>query len=64
MAADPVPALRARLIADRIASEEELAAMEAAIEADIDDALKFALESPWPEPDDLRFDVFEKELQA
>lgn len=64
MAADPVPALRARLIADRIASEDELAAMEAAIEADIDDALKFALESPWPEPDDLRFDVFEKELEA
>lgn len=64
MAADPVPALRARLIADRIASEDELAAIEAGIEAEIDDAIKFALESPWPEPDALRSDVFEKEIAA
>jgi pyruvate dehydrogenase E1 component alpha subunit len=64
MEADPVPALRARLIADRIASEDELAAIEADIEAQIDDALQFALESPWPDPDDLRFDVFEKEIAA
>jgi pyruvate dehydrogenase E1 component alpha subunit len=64
MAADPVPRLRARLIADRIATEEELAALEADIEAQIDDALAFALASPWPEPDALRFDVFEKEIAA
>ena len=64
MAADPVPQLRARLIADRIATEEELAAMEADIEAQIDDALAFALASPWPEPDALRFDVFEQEMAA
>jgi pyruvate dehydrogenase E1 component alpha subunit len=62
--ADPVPRLRARLKADRIATEEELAAMEADIEAQIDDALEFALASPWPEPDSLRFDVFEKEMSA
>ncbi len=62
--ADPVPRLRARLIADRIATEQELAAMEADIEAQIDDALEFALASPWPEPDSLRFDVFEKEMAA
>lgn len=64
MEADPVPRLRARLIADRIATEEELAAFEAQIEADIDDAIEFALASPWPEPDDLRHDVFEKEIAA
>jgi pyruvate dehydrogenase E1 component alpha subunit len=64
MAADPVPRLRARLIADRIATEEELAALEADIEAQIDDALAFALASPWPEPDALRFDVFEQEIAA
>lgn len=64
MANDPVPELRARLIADRIATEDELAAVEAAIEAEIDDAVQFALDSPWPEPDDLRFDVFEKEIAA
>jgi pyruvate dehydrogenase E1 component alpha subunit len=64
MAADPVPAFRSRLIADGIASEDQLAAIEAKIEADIDDAIAFALESPWPEPDDLRFDVFETEISA
>jgi pyruvate dehydrogenase E1 component alpha subunit len=64
MEADPVPRLRARLIADRIATEEELAAFEAGIERDIDDAIEFALASPWPEPDALRFDVFEKEIAA
>lgn len=64
MEADPVPRLRARLIADRVATEEELAAIEADIEAQIDDAVEFALASPWPEPDDLRFDVFETEIAA
>lgn len=64
MAADPVPALRARLIADRIASEDELAAIEAGIEKQIDEAIEYALASPWPEPDALRFDVFAKEIAA
>jgi acetoin:2,6-dichlorophenolindophenol oxidoreductase subunit alpha len=56
--------LRARLIADRIATEAELSAMEADIESQIDDALEYALASPWPEPDALRFDVFEQEIAA
>ena len=64
MAADPVPAFRAKLIADGIATEDELSAIEAAIEADIDDALQFALASPWPVKDDLRHDVYEKEVAA
>lgn len=64
MEADPVPLLRARLIADGIATEAELEAAEASIEADIDAAIAFALESPWPVADDLRFDVFEKEIAA
>jgi pyruvate dehydrogenase E1 component alpha subunit len=62
--ADPVPRLRARLIADRIATEEELASHEADVEAEIEAAVEFALASPWPDPDSLRFDVFEKELAA
>jgi pyruvate dehydrogenase E1 component alpha subunit len=56
--------LRARLIADRIATEEELASHEADVEAQIEAAVEFALASPWPDPDSLRFDVFEKELAA
>ena len=64
MEADPVPRLRARLIADRIATDAELAELEAEIEAQIDDALGFALASPWPEPDALRSDVFAQEIAA
>lgn len=62
--ADPVPRLRARLLADAIASEDQLAAIEADIEKQIDDAIEFALASPWPEPDSLRFDVFAQEIAA
>lgn len=62
LAADPVPALRARIIADGIASETELVAIEEAIEAEIDEAVEFAVSSPWPVPDDLRFDVFAEEI--
>jgi pyruvate dehydrogenase E1 component alpha subunit len=62
VANDPVPRFRAKLIADGIATEEQLAAMESAIEADIDDAVEFALESPFPGIDELKRDVFAEEL--
>ncbi|MEO5640922.1 MAG: thiamine pyrophosphate-dependent dehydrogenase E1 component subunit alpha [Sphingomicrobium sp.] len=58
IAADPVPAYRAALIALDIASEDQLAAMESAIEADIDAAVEFALSSPFPETSELTTDVF------
>lgn len=64
VAADPVPRFRARLIADGLASEEELAAIEAAIESEIDAAVQFALDSPLPDPDELRRDVFAEEIAA
>jgi len=64
MAADPVPGLRAKLIADGVATEAKLAAIEAGIEAQIDEAVEFALASPWPDPKELRFDVFAKEIAA
>lgn len=62
VAADPVPALRAKLIADGIATEDQLAAIEAAIEVEIDEAVEFAVSSPWPVADDLRVDVFAEEI--
>ena len=58
MEADPVPAFRARLIAESIASEDELAAIEAEIESRIDGAVEFALASPFPELDELTKDVY------
>jgi pyruvate dehydrogenase E1 component alpha subunit len=64
MARDPVPALRATLIAQGHASEADLAAMEAAIEKEIDEALQFALDSPYPDLAELRRDVYAQEISA
>lgn len=61
---DPVPAFRAWLIANGHASEAELAEMEAEIERGIDEALEFALSSPYPELAELRRDVFRDEVTA
>ena len=64
MANDPVPRFRASLLQAGIATEAELSALEADIEAQITAAIDFALASPWPEPDDLRHDVFADEVMA
>ena len=64
MAADPVPAFRATLIAAGLATEERLAAMEADIEAQIDVAVEFALASPYPELGELTTDVYAEGVAA
>jgi pyruvate dehydrogenase E1 component alpha subunit len=60
--ADPVPILRARLIADGVAGEDEIAAIEAKILAEIDAAVEAALAAPFPETVELKRDVFATEL--
>jgi len=62
--ADPVPRFRARLIAEGLATEEQLAALEADIEADIDAAVEFAMASPFPELDELTRDVYAEGVVA
>lgn len=63
--ADPVPRFRARLIADGIATEEDLAAIEADVEARIDAAIEFALASPFPDPEkELTTDVYAEGVAA
>lgn len=64
MERDPLPALRARLIAEGCASEDRLAAMLAAIEAEVAEAQAFGMNSPLPSVDELRRDVFAQELPA
>jgi acetoin:2,6-dichlorophenolindophenol oxidoreductase subunit alpha len=64
LAADPLPALRARLVAEGHASEDDLAAIQAAIEAEVAHAQEFGLNSPLPSVDELRRDVFAEELPA
>jgi TPP-dependent pyruvate/acetoin dehydrogenase alpha subunit len=61
-AKDPVPAFRKWLIASKVATEEELSELEDAIETEIDEAVEFAVNSPYPDVAELKRDVFEKEL--
>lgn len=60
--ADPVPALRQRLIADGIADEATIKAMEDEILAEIDAAAKAALAADHPDIAELKRDVFATEL--
>jgi acetoin:2,6-dichlorophenolindophenol oxidoreductase subunit alpha len=60
MARDPVPRFRAWLLEGGVA-ESELAALEAAIDKEIDEAVAFALESPVPDLAELHTDVLAEE---
>ena len=64
VANDPLPALRARLIAEGHASEDQLTTMQANLEAEIADAEEFGMNSPVPSVDELRRDVFAEEIAA
>lgn len=58
IARDPVPAFRAKLIHDGVANEERIAAIEAQIAADIEEAVEYALSSDPPSEDELERDVY------
>ena len=59
---DPMPILRARLIAEGIASEDAIAAIEADINKQIDDALAAAMAANFPDVAELKRDVFAEEI--
>ena len=58
MEADPYPRYRSKLIADGVATEDQLAKIEAEVEAQIDEAVEFALQSPSPGEEELTRDVY------
>ena len=62
IAADPVPRFRKLLIDEKIATEEELARIEAAAEHEILEAIEYALASDWPDLSELRKDVYAYEV--
>ena len=64
MERDPYPRFRASLISGGHATEAELAAIDAELAREIDDAFEFAMQSPWPEPAELRRDVYATEVSA
>lgn len=62
VAKDPVPILRSRLIAEGIASEDEVAAIEAGIDTEISAAVADAYAAEVPGLIELKRDVFATEL--
>ena len=64
LAMDPVPIFRARLIAGGHATESAVAVLEQGIAKELDEAVEFALSSPWPDVSELRRDVYAKEIAA
>jgi acetoin:2,6-dichlorophenolindophenol oxidoreductase subunit alpha len=64
VAADPLPALRQRLIDEGHATEDELVALQTAIETEVEDARDFGLASEPPGLEELRRDVFAEEIAA
>ncbi len=60
-AAAPVKAVRQRLLDEGLATENQLAEIDAAAKAEVDDAQQFALDSEAPPPGELMADVFEDE---
>lgn len=63
-ARDPMPRLRGLLLDAGHTTEAELDSIRAGIEADIAEAVEFALGSDFPELDELRRDVYAEELPA
>jgi len=61
LAADPVPRYRAALLKAGGGAEQWLTDMEKEIETEIDEAVEFALASPYPSMSELTRDVFAEE---
>ena len=60
---DPLPRIRKTLL-DRQISEDQLQSIEAKIDAELDEAVTFALESPYPDAEEIRLDVLSNRIAA
>ncbi|MDP9142289.1 MAG: thiamine pyrophosphate-dependent dehydrogenase E1 component subunit alpha [Pseudomonadota bacterium] len=58
MARDPMPIARAAVLSGGAATEAELDAYDAEVNAQIDDALQFAADSPFPDVSEIDIDVY------
>ena len=60
---DPIPRIR-QLMLERQFTEDQLDAIVAEIEKEIDEAVAFAMDSPFPEANEPRLDVLKEEIAA
>lgn len=64
IADDPLPKFRQKLIDNGVATAEELDEITAKVEAEVNDAIEFAMACEFPSDDELRRDVFAEEIPA
>jgi pyruvate dehydrogenase E1 component alpha subunit len=55
---DPISHLSKRLVAEGLASQTEVDALQEEVEHETEEAVRFADESPFPEPDALHEDIY------
>lgn len=55
---DPIEHVKSRILEQKLATEEELAAIDQKIKGQIDEAVKFAEDSPYPAPEEAYKDVY------
>ena len=57
-ARDPIDTFKKCVLERKLLSEKEMAEVDAKAAATVEEALKFAQESPWPDTKDLLTDVY------
>jgi pyruvate dehydrogenase E1 component alpha subunit len=55
---DPIMLVLQTIRENNFATEEEIAAIDARVQATVDESVKFAEESPWPNDDEVLKDVY------
>src|SRR5690606_8052101 len=60
-AKDPIEVIKAKILQEKWADEAWFDEVAAKIKQEVDEAVKFAEESPWPDPSELYKDVYVQE---
>jgi pyruvate dehydrogenase E1 component alpha subunit len=55
---DPIARLAADLVAGRLMTESDLGSLQSQVQADLQEAVAFAENSPFPDPKDILVDMF------
>lgn len=55
---DPIEMVRKTLLDNKYASVEDLAAIDKRVEAEVDESVQFAEESPWPDDNEVLKDIY------
>lgn len=61
---DPIMKVKNRILANNIASEEQLKAIEKEVRAEVDEAVEHAKSAPWPQLEETYKDVYNKDLEV